>query len=96
MQIALEDIPEAFADIAGITEASAQVLLSLIIIMSFLLPVIYLSRGKKGTWLEAITVFGTLTFLVGIGWAPFWLLIACVLVMASVVAMFGSDVITGG
>lgn len=95
MQIALEDIPAAFADVAGITEAAAQVMLSIIILLAAVLPVMYLSKGKKGTTLEVVVLFLTLTMLVGIEWAPFWLLIAAVLVMAAVVAMFGSETITG-
>lgn len=95
MQLAIEDFPEAFADITGITEASAQVILSIIVLATVLLPVMYLSKGKKGTMLEAIFAFLTLTMLVGIGWAPFWLLITTMLVMAVVVAMFGTSAITG-
>lgn len=96
MQIALEDIPAAFADVTGITEASAQVILSIVVLMAFVLPVMYLSKGKKGTTIEIVVMFLTLTMLVGIGWAPFWLLITAMLVMAVVVAMFGADALTGG
>lgn len=95
MQIALEDIPAALASVTGMSEAAAQVMLSVVMVLAALLPVMYLSRGKKGTTLEVVTIFLMLTLLVGIGWAPFWLLIMACMVVAFVAASFGTDAITG-
>ena len=42
----IEDIPEWLADAWLIDEAVAQVILSIVVIFTILLPVMYLSQGK--------------------------------------------------
>jgi len=93
--VSLEDIPAAVADLWGITEASAQILLSIVVILAVLLPVMYLSKGKSEMIIIVMT-FITITMLVGIGWLPFWILIAIVSVMAIAWAFLGSKVVVGG
>ncbi len=94
--MSLEDIPSGFGTYFGITEASAQMILSIVVIFMILLPVIYLGRNTKG----AITIY-IMTFLlaeallIGIGWLPYWIMIATVCMMAIAVAMIGSVAITG-
>lgn len=95
MQITLEDIPADFADYLNITEASAQVLLSIVVILAILLPVMLLSHKRSGFTLELITIFLTECLLVGIGWLPFWLLIMTVCIIAIGVAGLGRDLIFG-
>lgn len=93
--ISLEDIPAAVADLWGITLASAQILLSIIVILAVLLPTMYLSKGSN-EMIIIIMTFITISLLVGIGWLPFWILIAIVSVMAIAWAFLGSKVVVGG
>ena len=92
---ALEDIPEYLADAWGITEATAQVMLCIVVLLAVILPVMLLTRNKKGVVIEAIFLYLTEAMLVGIGWLPFWILIGTVCMMAVVIAMFGAEIITG-
>lgn len=96
MQSSLEDIPSLVADAWGITVASAQVLLSIVVMLAVLLPVMYLSRGKRSITIEIVVVFLVECLLVGITWLPFWVLIATVAVMAIAVAFLGTSVVVGG
>ena len=96
MQASIEDIPELVAVAWGITEASAQVLLSIVVIISVLLPVMYLARGKRALTSEIVVIFLVECLLVGITWLPFWILIATVAVMAIAVAILGTNVVIGG
>lgn len=93
----LESIPTWFADFYDISLEAAQVILSIMVILAVLLPAMYLSRGTRG----AITIqliLGLLVeaLLVGIGWLPFWLLIATVAILALAIAALGTQIVTGG
>lgn len=92
----LEDIPAAFAEAVGINEATAQVILSITIIFALLLPVMLLTRGKNVTIIYLIMILLAESFLVGIGWMPFWILIATVAMMAMAIASLGAKVVVGG
>ncbi len=93
--MSLEDIPSAFADAVGINEGTAQMILSVVVIFSLLLPTMLLARGKNATMIYLIMLlFGEL-ICVGFGWMPFWVLIATVCMMALAVAMLGAKVVTG-
>jgi len=94
--MSLEDIPAAVADLWGITVDAASVLLSIIVILAVLLPTMYLVKGSSATMIEIIMLFLTICLLVGIGWLPFWILIAVVSVMAIAWAFLGSKVVVGG
>ena len=74
---------------------AGQAILSIVVILAVLLPTMYLSRGSKSTIIEIVFLFLTEAFLVGIGWLPFWLLIATVAVLAFGVASNGTDGILG-
>lgn len=91
----LESIPAWFADAMDINLATAQVLLSIVVLLTVLLPTAYLSRGNKSTIIELVMLFLVEALLVGIGWLPFWLLIATVAVMALAIASLGTKVVTG-
>ncbi len=93
--MSLEDIPTWFADTMDITLAAAQALLSIVVLLTVLLPTMYLSRGSKSTTIELVMLFLVISMLVGIGWLPFWLLIASVSVAAMGVAFLGSKLVTG-
>ena len=94
--MSLESIPTYFSDFMDITLEAAQAILSIVVILAVLLPTLYLARGNKSTIIEIVMLFLTEAFLVGIGWLPFWLLIATVAVMALAVASLGTKVVTGG
>lgn len=95
MQVALEDIPALLADALGISEATAQVLLSVIVILALLLPTMYLARGRAIT-IQLVMIFLAECLLIGMGWLPYWLLIATIAVMAIAVALLGTRVVVGG
>ena len=96
MSLSLEDIPEAFADFFGVNEATAQVILSIAIIFAMLLPTMYLARGKNATMIYLIMTFLAECLLVGLGWMPFWILIATIALMAFGVAVVGAQGVVGG
>ena len=93
--MSLEDIPSTFADYFGINEATAQVLLSLVVVFTLLLPTMYLARGKNAVTIWLIVALLAECLLVGLGWIPFWILIASICMMAMGVAFLGGT-ITGG
>jgi len=92
----LESIPTWFSDTMDITLEAAQIILSVAVILAVLLPTMYLSRGTKSTTIELIMFFLMESLLVGIGWLPFWVLIATVAVLALAIASLGTKVVTGG
>ena len=92
--MSLESIPTWFSDTLDITLASAQVILSIAVILAVLLPTMYLSRGKQ-TVPILVMLFLTEGLLVGITWLPFWVLIATVAVFALAIASLGTKVVTG-
>lgn len=93
--MSLEDIPQTFADAVGINLVTAQVILSITIIFALLLPAMLLARGKNATTIYLIMVLLAESLLVGLGWMPFWILIATVCMMALAVAFLGARVVTG-
>jgi len=93
--MSLEDIPTYFSDWMSISLEAAQVILSIVVIAAVLFPTMYLSCGRKSVLIEIVMLFMCEAFLVGIGWLPFWLLIATVVVMAMAIASFGTELVTG-
>ena len=93
--MSLESIPTYFSDFMDISLEAGQAILSIVVILAVLLPTMYLSRGSKSTVIEIVMLVLTESFLVGIGWLPFWLLIATVATMAFGVAVVGTDGILG-
>ena len=91
----LEDIPAYFADFMGTSLAAAQVILSIVVILAVLLPTMYLARGTRAITIEIVMLFLCECLLVGMGWMPFWILIATIAVMAIAIAMLGTKVVTG-
>ena len=90
-----ESVPTWFSDYLGITLEAGQTLLSLVVILTGLLPVLYLNRDRKGFLIELFVFFFLEVFLVGIGWLSFWILIATVALMAIGIASLGTGMITG-
>ncbi len=94
--MSLEDIPTYFSDFMVISLEAAQAILSIVVILAVLLPTMYLSRGSRSVTIEIVMLVLTESFLVGIGWLPFWLLIATVAVLAFGIATLGTKAVTGG
>ena len=92
--MSLESIPTYFSDFMDISLEAAQTILSLVVILAILLPTMYFSRDKSAI-IEIVMLVLTESLLVGIGWLPFWLLIATVAVLALGVAALGTDGILG-
>jgi hypothetical protein len=79
----------------GITLATAQVILSVVVILAVLLPTMYFSKGKSNLP-TIVMLFLMMSLLVGITWLPFWILIATVAVLSFAVASLGTKAVTGG
>jgi len=92
----LESIPTWFSDTMNISLEAAQMILSVSVILAILLPTMYLARGTRAITIELVMLFLAESLLVGIGWLPFWILIATVAVMALAIASLGTKVVTGG
>lgn len=93
--MSLEDTPIWLAAFLNISLEAAQVILSISVIFAVLLPVMYLSKSDNPT-IYFIMLFLAECLLVGIGWLPFWILIATVAVMAIAIALLGTRVVVGG
>ena len=92
----IEEIPDWLATAWGINLTTAQVIISIIVIFAILLPTMYLSRGKNATMIYLMMALLAECLLVGLGWMPFWILIATVAIMSLGVAVVGTGAITGG
>lgn len=90
----LESIPTWFSDYLDISLGAGQVILSIVVVLAVLLPTMYLAKDRSNM-IEIIMVFLTEGALVGIGWLPFWMLIATIAVVAFGVATLGSAAVTG-
>ena len=90
----IEEIPAWLADAWGINLGTAQVIISIIVIFAILLPTMYLSQDKHQLPV-IISLFLGEMLLVGIGWLPFWILIATVAVVVMSIALLGTKMVTG-
>ena len=93
--MSLEDIPTYFSDFLDISLEAGQALLSVVVILTVLLPTLILLRNRKGIVIELFLFVLIESFLVGIGWLPFWLLIATVAIMAFGIATLGVNAVVG-
>lgn len=92
----LEEIPELLGDYLGITEASAQILLSIIVLLAIVLPIFITMRDERAITIAIIMLFMGVCFLVGIGWLDFWILIVVIMLIALGWAQIGAKGVTGG
>ena len=93
--MSLEDIPSYFADFTGINLTTAQLILSVVVIFTILLPTMYLTRGKNAPTIWLIMTFLGECIVLGLGWLPFWILIMTITVTVLSIAIFGAIAITG-
>ena len=65
-------------------------------ILAVLLPTMYFARGERAVTIEIVMLFLAESLLVGIGWLPFWIMIATVAIMAVAIALLGARTVVGG
>jgi len=94
--MSLEDIPSNFADYLGINETTAQLLLSLVVIMTLLLPTMVLAKGKNAVTIWLIVTFLGECIVLGLGWLPFWIMIMTIAITVLGIAFVSSGAISGG
>ena len=92
----ITDIPSYFAGITGMNETTAQLLLSIFIIFLFLLPYIILTKGQPNPIVSLMLIFIALSIALGLGWAPFWIMIMMIVVLVAGVAYLGVRGVIGG
>ena len=90
------NIPSYFADLTGMNETTAQLILSVFIIFLLLLPYVILTKGQPNPLVSLMLVFIGLSIALGLGWAPFWVMIMMIVILAAGVAWLGTRGVTGG
>ena len=92
----ITDIPSYFAGITGMNETTVQLILSVFIIFLLLLPYIILTKGEPNAIVSLMLVFIGLSIALGLGWAPFWIMLMMIVILIAGVAYLGSKGVTGG
>ena len=77
-------------------ETTAQLILSIFIIFLILLPYVILTKGEPNPLVSIMLVFIGLSIALGLGWAPFWIMIMMIVVFVAGVAYLGTKGVTGG
>jgi len=93
--MSLEDIPSEFATYFGINETTAQLMLSLVVIFTLLLPTMYLAKGKNAVTIWLIVTFLGECIVLGLGWLPFWIMIMTISITVLGMAVTISKAIGG-
>lgn len=94
--MSLEDIPSNLADYLGINETTAKLLLSLVVIMTLLLPAMVLAKGKNAVTIWLIVTFLGECIVLGLGWLPFWIMIMTIAITVLGIAFVSSGAMSGG
>ena len=92
----ITDIPAYFSGITGMNETTAQLILSVFIIFLILLPYVILTKGEPNPLISLMLVFIGLSIALGLGWAPFWIMVMMIVVLVAGVAYLGTKGVTGG
>lgn len=77
----LMEIPNNLAEQLGIPVFAAQILVSSLFLLAFMLPLAIYTKGKNPL-LVLIVAFPLMGFLVAIGWLPVWMMFVIVLITA--------------
>ena len=88
-------MPSEFATYFGINETTAQLMLSLVVIFTLLLPTMYLAKGKNAVTIWLIVTFLGECIVLGLGWLPFWIMITTIAVTVLGMAITTSNAIGG-
>ena len=89
-------VPSQMAEYLGTNITTAQLIISTAVILAILVPVMILSRGKNAVTVWIICIFLGEAIVLGLGWAPFWLMIMTIMLTALGWAFFTSRGMTGG
>lgn len=94
--MSMTDVPSYFANMTGLNETTAQIILSLVVIFIILLPYLVASKGKPDMTISFVLLFVGLAISVGLGWSPFWLIIMVIAIVALGWAYLGARTTSGG
>ena len=94
--MSITDIPSYFATATGMNETTAQLILSVIVIFSMLLPYVILTKGKPDPLPSLIILFLGEAISLGLGWSPFWIMIMFIALTALAIAGLGAKITAGG
>ena len=92
----ITDIPSYFAGITGMNETTAQLILSVFVIFILLLPYVIVTKGEPNPLVSLMLVFIGLSIALGLGWAPFWIMLMMIVILVAGVAYLGAKGVTGG
>jgi len=81
-EVNLFDLPSRLAEMLNIPLFAGQILATGIVMLVFLLPVLYLTRGKSVV-ATLFSGFIALCLCIAIGWLPVWILLVLVLLIAA-------------
>lgn len=94
--IDLQSIPTQFAEALGISVFAGQMILSSIIMLTFLLPIALLTRKGRGSWIPEVAItFVVMGSCIAIGWLPYWFLLVIAMFVALMFSGTMRDLITG-
>lgn len=93
--MSMTEIPSAVATYFGIDVISAQLILSIIIILLLLVPAMILSNGKNAPVVWLLMIFFGYIIALSLGWAPFWVLVMIIALVAMGIAFLGTKAVTG-
>lgn len=88
-------IPEWIAQQLSVDLLVGQIIISSILILIWLLPVAWISRGRGSGVPEIACVLLIMTFCISIGWLPYWILVIFCVCIAMMFAGRMRDWITG-
>lgn len=89
------DIPSYVADLVGMNETTAQLILSIIIICCLVFPYLILAKDKPNGFVLIILIFVGESIALGLGWSPFWLMLMFMVLLAGAVATLGTKAVVG-
>ena len=79
------DFPQQLADALGMPLFAGQILASLLLMLGFILPVLFITKGKN-MLMALIMGFSTMCLCVALAWLPIWVLLMVALIAALMMA----------
>jgi len=90
------DFPSWMATAWGISEITAQVILSGAVFLAVVLPIVFMRGDRSSFNVEIIGGFFALVICVGLGWLHYWILITVIVIVGIAAAVLGVGKIFGG
>lgn len=88
-------MPSYFADMTGINEVTAQLILSTVIICILLFSYLIVAHPNPSPMISLFMVFLGEAISLGLGWSPFWIMLMFMVLTAFGVALLGAKGVTG-